>query len=836
MGSLRFIALGCVVLLLAACSGGGGGGGQRPVGNFSISTTTVTFDGDPDAGGPEPAVVSGSITGVDQTVFLRVVLTTNGVATAAVDLTGPTTGTLTIVPKSPLQLGYGTFTDTITVSACLDEGCGRHISGSPKTINVTYTVRGIRSSAGEVGLRATEGTAPAVVTTTLSNNTNANWTSSITYEGATTGWLAISPNTGATQGSQTVTFAGNVLNTPGTYSATVVFTASNRTLRIPVSYVVTHNIGLDRSAATLSAVTGQTAPPVGANVALTAAAGPTTFTTSVSYAAGASNWLAVTGTSAPGTLTLVPQTVALPPGSYEATVTVTPTTGTPVLLDVTYTLAPSQLTFAPDDPLFTINAASTAAAQFTRRNVATGDTGAPLTWTASESVPWLSVTPAGSSGQNAVLTLNPAALETVRNGLHHAVVTFTYNGPSVVNQTQQLTVDLSLSLPTIEYAMPYVAYLNEQKQLVLRGSGFDQPGGAAVEFGGVDAAQVQLVSDTELRVAPPGSVVANPSRPQITIANALNLPRSNGELVVRARPDYGTQQFDFSVGRSGRRLLYDAERDALFAIRGQPGDGPLQTLDSVLRFALDPLGADPAVFAFQHFDALSDIGLSPDGKTLYVLTKTELHFVSPDLLTELKAPVSVPAVAGFTGEMAVTNDGRILFPFMQTIYSPLTDEFTPVETHLGDTFMGISADGSLVALQPRSISGNVFLGTYDAGTGEFQFQSQERFSALLSVDRTGARIAHGGELFNGDDLTLRGSVGENGGYSLLSTTGNRLYTVTFDPHSRVQVWNTSGNGSTFPELTPIDSTFDAPGMGISLNSEHLFLLDSEHLFIVEVQP
>ncbi|HKR34482.1 MAG TPA: hypothetical protein VJT10_06560 [Steroidobacteraceae bacterium] len=112
MGSLRFIALGCVVLLLAACSGGGGGGGQRPVGNFSISTTTVTFDGDPDAGGPEPAVVSGSITGVDQTVFLRVVLTTNGVATAAVDLTGPTTGTLTIVPKSPLQLGYGTFTDT----------------------------------------------------------------------------------------------------------------------------------------------------------------------------------------------------------------------------------------------------------------------------------------------------------------------------------------------------------------------------------------------------------------------------------------------------------------------------------------------------------------------------------------------------------------------------------------------------------------------------------------------------------------------------------------------------------------------------------------------------
>lgn len=836
MGSLRFIALGCVVLLLAACSGGGGGGGQRSIGNFSISTTTVTFDGDPDAGGPEPAVVSGSITGVDQTVFLIVQLTNNGVANAALDLTGPTTGTLTIVPKSPLQLGYGTFTDTITVSACLDEGCGRHISGSPKTINVTYTVRGMRMNAGEVRLTATEGTAPAVISTMLSNNTNANWTSSITYDGATTGWLTITPNSAATQGNQTLTFAGNVLNSPGTYAATVVFTSSNRTLSIPVSYVVTHNIGLDRPAVALSAVTGQTAPPVGANVAVTAGAGPTTFTTSVSYGSGASNWLAATGTSAPGTLTLVPQTVALAPGSYEATITVTPTVGTPVSLQAIYTLAPSQLTFAPNDPLFTINAASTAATQFTLRTVATGDTGAPLTWTASESEPWLSVTPAGSSGQNAVLTLNPAALETVRNGLHHAVVTFTYNGPSVVNQTQQLSVDLSLSLPTIEYAMPYVAYLNEQKQLVLRGSGFDQPGGAAVQFGGVDAAEVQLVSDTELRVAPPGSVVANPSRPQITIANALNLPRSNGELVVRARPDYGTQQFDLNVGTPGRRLLYDAERDALFAIRGQLNDAPLETTDSVLRFALDPQGADPAVFAFQHFDTLSDIGLSPDGKTLYVLTKTELHFVSPDDLTELKAPVPVPAVIGFTGEMAVTNDGRILFPFMQTIYSPLTDEFTPVETKLGDTFMGVSADGSRVALQPRSISGNVFLGTYDAGTGAFQFQSQERFSGLLSVDRTGARIAHGAELFNGDTLTLRGSVADDLGYSLLSTTGNRLYTVTFDPGSRVRVWDTGAAGPTFPELAPIDRTFDVPGMGISLNSEHLFLLDRERLFIVEVQP
>ena len=88
MGSVRFLSLGCVVLLLAACGGGGGGGGPRTVGNFTISTSTVTFDGDPGGAAPAPAVVTGSITGVDETVFLTVVLTSNGLTNASVALTG----------------------------------------------------------------------------------------------------------------------------------------------------------------------------------------------------------------------------------------------------------------------------------------------------------------------------------------------------------------------------------------------------------------------------------------------------------------------------------------------------------------------------------------------------------------------------------------------------------------------------------------------------------------------------------------------------------------------------------------------------------------------------
>lgn len=48
---------------------------------------------------------------------------------------------LRVVPRRPHELRPGTYTDTITVRACLEWPCVNHISGSPQTISVTYTVR-----------------------------------------------------------------------------------------------------------------------------------------------------------------------------------------------------------------------------------------------------------------------------------------------------------------------------------------------------------------------------------------------------------------------------------------------------------------------------------------------------------------------------------------------------------------------------------------------------------------------------------------------------------------------------------------------------------------------
>ena len=646
--------------------------------------------------------------------------------------------------------------------------------------------------------------------------------------------MTLTPTTAATQGAQTVTFNASALNAPGAYTATVQFTAGNRTRSVPVTYDVVPNLGSTQSAVTLTAVTSQTAPPTGASLAITAAR-VTAFATSVSYEQGGSNWLATTGAAAPGTLGLVPQTVALAPGTYRATVTLAPAIGTPVSIAVTYTLAPSLLTFAPDNPIFTINGASSATAQFLQRTIATGDTGAPLTWVANTSVPWLTVTPAGSSGQNAVLTLVPSALETVRNGTQVGV-RFTYNGPSVVNQQRELLVDLTLSLPTIEYAMPYVAYLNEDKELVVRGSGFDQPGGAALTFDGTPAATVEVVSDTQLRVTPPASEVATASRPLLAIANALNLDRSTVELVVRARPAYGNQQrVNPDIGLStGWRVLYDAERDFVFGSRGFSFGPPTATLDSVMKFALDPTGVTPPTFTFKQYPFLSDIALSPDGRTLYVLTNTQLHFADPVTLNDLRSPVPVPSGGGGAGRMAVVNDGRILMPNLRRFYLPQTNRFELIDEALGDGLTDVSADGSRVAFQMLGSTGLTRLGTFDAGADEFEFMTEERVSQVLSLNRAGTLIAAGGEVFN-TDFTLYGATvpPDAGMFSRLSPAGDRLYSLGFSNPRQLRTFDITAAVTAFPELAPIDVQFEASSMGISLNGEHVFIISEGVFFVVE---
>jgi len=504
--------------------------------------------------------------------------------------------------------------------------------------------------------------------------------------------------------------------------------------------------------------------------------------------------------------------------------------GTAITVPVTYTLAASELTFTPSTASFEINVSSTSAASFVQRTVQIGDTGAPVTWTTQESSPWLEVTATGSSRQTARLTVLPAVLESMPNGTHTATIDFTYNGPSVINRVQRLTAELKLNLPTIAYAMPYVAYLNEQKPLVLRGSGFDQPGMGPVMFDGVAAQSAQAISDTEMRVVPPS--FASPARPVISIANNLGLDRTEAELVARVKPDYGSTAWNFDIGiPSGARVLYDAERDYVFSMRHFVGsDPPANTRESVLRFRLDPLGTD-ASFTFQNFPWIEDIGMSPNGKILFVLTTTQLHFVDPDTLVEIAPAVTVPARDRRTDRLAVVNDGKVLLPYLGQYYEPLTNTLEPLGYNGSSSGVAVSADGSR-AVFGVSVGTTLILRTYDSSTGEFAYRQSPGYLSQLSLNRSGTLIANGGEILN-PDFTAYGNA-DAGFSAVLSPAGDRLFDLRYAP-SRVHVFDTSSPGSTLPEVQVIPGVFGPGARGMSLNGEHLFVIDEDRISVIETR-
>ena len=197
-------------------------------------------------------------------------------------VTGDTTGQLTIFPKQPSQLGAGTFTDTITVRACLDNGCFRQIGGSPKTINVTYTVRSITATPTSVTLTGIEGVASNVVTLNVQNSSGSpDFTTQVSYTSGADGWLTVTPASGSSA-TATLSLQGLPNNQAGQHAALLRILAGGIEATVLVIYNVAPNVRFGTPTLAFNAVSTQAALPPAANVDLTATAA-TTYTTTINY-------------------------------------------------------------------------------------------------------------------------------------------------------------------------------------------------------------------------------------------------------------------------------------------------------------------------------------------------------------------------------------------------------------------------------------------------------------------------------------------------------------------------------------------------------------------------
>lgn len=242
---LKWLSIIFVLIPLISC-GGGGGGSSSGSSQFTISRNAVSFNAiEADSTFLNSQTVIGRVTDYTGNLYIIVdVPTINGVRTVNVMTTGSDEGTLYIVPHQPTALGRGVYTDSIRVNACADMSCNNHLRGSPKTINVTYTVTEGGEYTPDVAQLVYEArsmqAAPSQTFDFSYNSVSSAWVAEVVYQDGA-GWLTATPASGdvlaGTPGTITLDASGLAA---GLYRADLVIRSESGVVstQIPVTYLV----------------------------------------------------------------------------------------------------------------------------------------------------------------------------------------------------------------------------------------------------------------------------------------------------------------------------------------------------------------------------------------------------------------------------------------------------------------------------------------------------------------------------------------------------------------------------------------------------------------------
>lgn len=231
--------LSASLVLLSGCGGDGLGGADTPV--FSTSVSEVFF-GTP-LGGAQPSdkTITGTVSNYSGTLYLYVVHTTNGLSGVGFPVMQGNGGTSSITPKHPTAIGQGAYFDTITISACSDASCNTHLSGSPKTIPVTYVV-GIATVPSSLAFSSAAGVAPPAQTVSLYHYQQAqSWGSSYLFLTGSD-WMTYDPFSGQAPTTVTVNVNAMPIGTAqgSIFNAEIRFGANAGTDRftLPITYTI----------------------------------------------------------------------------------------------------------------------------------------------------------------------------------------------------------------------------------------------------------------------------------------------------------------------------------------------------------------------------------------------------------------------------------------------------------------------------------------------------------------------------------------------------------------------------------------------------------------------
>lgn len=797
------------IFLLAACGGGGGGGDRGP--GYSVSPDSLMFSASSTSSGiPAPQTITINVSG--GTVYLAVAYSGPAIANATFSITGSTTGIVTVYPASPASLGTGFHTGTVRIVGCNDANCNSQVSGSPKDVAVSYQITNLSASPASVNLSALVNTVPTSVPVQLSSSVaSGGWSSSISYVGATTGWLTLNPANGSPL-PVTVNFSAVSLTVPGTYRANVTITSGSQVRVIPVTYIVTTDLIATPASVSLSAVatTVPAAVPVVISVSSSASAA---WSSAISYVGTTTGWLALSpanGSSLPATVNF--NAVALTvPGTYTANVTIT--SGSQVrVIPVTYVVSRA-LSPSPTTLTYTIGNAP-APADLTRQ-VSIGAT-AGITWTAASSVNWLSVSPiSGGVGGTLTAALVQAQLDALNNGTYSGSILLT---PSA-GAAETIAVTLTVSRTQVNYVAPYVAVSNTSAEVIVRGENFNLVSVQNVRFGNTNAASFTVVSNTEIRATHP-LLAAGSYRVQLE--SSLGISRSLASLAVVDAPIYAAATIPYPnvVSKFPVEILYDAERQALVVVVQHLLTGAPQ---EILRYSYSG-SAWATLPTSRATSRMRDFSLSSDGQNLLEVSDYSITQLNP--VTFVAGTVTSAPFTSFyyLKGLALANDGAAIVTtglngsgYTQAYrYTERNPALSPIGSSSNLYFGTPSAskDGSRVVIVQGGLSPAPRVVQYSASTGTLSTTTLalNQNAVAPELDRTARRILMNGYLVYDANYVYLGSLPTPVSSSVaiaLSPDGTRAY--SYSSGTILRTYDLTG--------TPVAGVFPEVGTGITLASD-----------------
>ncbi|HYH99085.1 hypothetical protein [Hyalangium sp.] len=537
--------------------------------------------------------------------------------------------------------------------------------------------------------------------------------------------------------------------------------SSPRFLDITLTYVLRRaepeaGLGLSTAKLEFAAFSGQSGLPGVQSVNVTARQ-PLSYSITARYSGGMQDWLSVpSGATTPQTVSLRPNTAALPPGRHEAVVSLAPSNGQPpVQLTVVYTVSAFELQATPSEPTIHVNA-STTEAQLSSP-LALSAPNVPLNWrVVSTSASWLdnaavSGTTEADPGLN--LVVPRSALAELANGTHSATITLAYGNASAPERQLVVPVKLIMALPRIRTVTPYATEAGRSLSHILRGEGFSglRPG-QGLRIGSAETHAFQVISDTEIRMDVPALTAGAHA---LSVDNTLGLSRPGPTLHAVVTPAFA--EFSFARSRSLQRMVYDPLRITVYSVESDNNGFGLYRY----RYVNGTWQEDRYVAQTNIYDAAMDV----DGQSLYLSMGSGLYRLN---LEDAGATPQLIRTIPQRAQLAVLNDGYVL----------------TVASHC--PYTATALDGRRSILFETGCISSDLIEFFDASSTEPQYSpvSDTPSASRLAVDRTARYVAISDAIYNSQWHLVAG-LGERLSGLIFSHDARRLFGF-FDDHAQTR--------------------------------------------------